>query len=1229
MKKFTILLSNIHCSECETKVKSILSSFYDLVSINDNKVLAVDWNNGQMYVIFNDSRVELLVNDRSFLFKTKKIITALKRGGFIVESWEVTRNGIIETSSSFNPKLMKTKKALEGGFYDIVKFFQNVQDEKDQKRHRESCPTCKTNFNSKEGDDEKKSKKNKKDRPVSSLLEFDCASSTATLAEPENHYEAIFAVQGMTCSACSNSIMDKLGQIFGSEVKMKALAPKYSVNLIENTVMVMIENKQLINQITEGIEELGFDAQLIELLPVRTTIKTKVTAMIGGMTCAACSNSILAAVDELSFVYESAIDLVSKSGSFIIEDGPNHLNLLQTTVEDCGFEYELVSTENINFTLGEMKSRTVRITVEGMCCEECPELITDYLKSFGDAIVLEDEATLNNPIIKFTYIPGGEITVRSIIKDLNHLTLSKEGGFVVDYAQKAKFNCHLTSEETIDERLKKMSRRELHNILIRLSIASVLAIPTFIFGIVGMALLPKSNGFRKWTEHPIWAGNTSRNNWILLFLSTPVYFFAADIFHKKAIMEMKAIWWNNSSWKRRLFKFGSMNLLMSLGTSVAYFSSIVLLCLSSQQKKSPEGEMGSHTTYFDAVVFLTFFLLIGKVLESISKIKTAEAISTLSSLKKTTANMVTLKDGKYGDDEDINVKLLEIGDYVKISAGDSPPIDCVIVEGTSNFDESALTGESIPITRSPGHQIFTGTINTGGNVVIAKVLTLEGESLLDQIVKTVRDGQMKKAPIQRVADGITGYFVPIIVLLAVLTWIIWLILGLSNALPKSYLDIDTGGWSFWSLQFAIAVFVVACPCGIGLAAPTALFVGSGLACKHGILAKGGGASFQDGAKTNVVCFDKTGTLTYGETKITDYMLVMQKSLRRLEKVVTLMAIQLSRDLEVSSKHPLARAVKHFAEAKYHKLAANKVPEVTTLPGLGLRGKIVVDMTEGKTIWTECQPKEVILGNEKLMMEYNVEMTADVTNLLTQWKSEQKSVILLAVTCPKLFGDDMFHLIMCMACRDEVRKEAKDVIAYLTKNLNMECWMITGDNSLTAQAIGKELGIVNIVSEVLPSEKEAQIKKIQAKDPKNVVAMIGDGINDAPALSLADVGISLSSGADLAVNSSDFILLNKTHPLISIVTLFDLCQVVFRRVKFNFGWALIYNVIGVPIAAGVIYPFHNSRLDPVWASVAMALSSLSVVTSSLLLKLYRSKLRPSDFVRDEQSKVQVKGTIICV
>lgn len=248
-------------------------------------------------------------------------------------------------------------------------------------------------------------------------------------------------------------------------------------------------------------------------------------------------------------------------------------------------------------------------------------------------------------------------------------------------------------------------------------------------------------------------------------------------------------------------------------------------------------------------------------MQSYSKSKTADAISKLATLKQNTAIVVDEVEGHFENDQVVDLELLEVGDYIKIGSGESPPVDCVILNGESNFDESALTGESTPVKHIEGHQIFSGTVNIGSHSIIAKVTSLEGDSLLSQIINTVRDGQLKKAPMERTADLITGYFVPIIITVAIITWVIWLSLGYSGVLPQSYLDIDIGGWTVWSLEFAIAVFVVACPCGIGLAAPTALFVGSGLAAKYGILAKGGGAAFQDGATANIVCFDKTGTLT--------------------------------------------------------------------------------------------------------------------------------------------------------------------------------------------------------------------------------------------------------------------------------------------------------------------------------------------------------------------------------
>lgn len=410
----------------------------------------------------------------------------------------------------------------------------------------------------------------------------------------------------------------------------------------------------------------------------------------------------------------------------------------------------------------------------------------------------------------------------------------------------------------------------------------------------------------------------------------------------------------------------------------------------------------------------------------------------------------------------------------------------------------------------------------------------------------------------------------------------------------------------WSLEFSITVFVIACPCGIGLAAPTALFVGGGLAAKYGILVKGGGAAFQDGASTKVVCFDKTGTLTYGELKVGDVAYTIEDE--GLQNV----GLQLARDLELGSQHPLAQAVKQYInDTKGHILTNNKVPSVETVAGKGLKGQIIVDSElRDEATWGKLNGSEVILGNESLFRDYNVTLTQAQEETLYKWKTERKSVILVGVSSEATFGDTTVRVLVMFGCRDQIRAETKSVINHLQGKLGIECWMITGDNSLTAKSIGEEIGIPpdQIISEVLPNDKQAQVEKIKRMKPKNVVAMVGDGINDAPALATADLGIALSSGADLAVTSSDFILLNKLHPLSTIVTLFDLAKTVFRRVKFNFAWALVYNMVGIPIAAGVIYPYHNARLGPIWASAAMAASSVSVVLSSLALNLYRPKIK---------------------
>ncbi|CCH43306.1 Cu2+-exporting ATPase [Wickerhamomyces ciferrii] len=1186
MEVFNVTVANIHCEDCKQSIIKALSEYFQItehiteINASKDKLIAT-------VKVIDDTELTILTNKGILNPKLQKtILNDIEDLGFVIKDYLL--HDVLETQALHTK--YKNHKALLG---KIIPWIGN----KGSKAHLEHCAKCRdeklTAFSS----------------SSSSSDDDDKSELTKVVAMNPLEYRAVFTIGGMTCSACAQTVCEAIKE---SLVKSPGLiqnnnnndqddGDKFSVDPVTNTAIAIIPNKQIANTIINNIRDSGYSATLVELLPVERETKYRVSAAIGGITCAACASSITNSVSNLSFVVESAISVVSKSGVFILDsDEQAKIDELQESIENCGFDFELVDIKSINHATTKKQSRTINLKISGMFCEHCPEEINEILNKHGNAITIEDPITLNHPFVKFTYIPSPpSLTIRSVLEQIKNA-----GNFEVEIIEAI----------SLDEHLRRIARLETIKIAYRLILTTILAIPTFVFGIVGMSLLPKSNGFRQWLDKPLWVGNVSRMTWVLFFLSTPVYFFAADIFHLKAMKEIRTLWKKHVPWKRRLFRFGSMNLLMCLGTSVAYFASIALLGLAAHSQK-----MGHAftTTYFDSVVFLTFFLLIGRLLESFSKSKTAEAITKLGSLKSNSATLLTKKnENEYGDDLKTDLKLLEVGDFIRIVPGESPPVDCIIVQGKTDFDESALTGESVPVEHTVGEQVFAGTVNKGPQSIIAKLSALDGTSLLDQIVNTVRDGQMRRAPIERTADILTGYFVPVITALAIITWIIWLSLGYSGALPDSYLDIDLGGWAVWSLEFAISVFVIACPCGIGLAAPTALFVGAGLAAKNGILARGGGSAFQEGSKVNVVCFDKTGTLTMGgEPKVTNFAIHQDKSIKEF-------AMQMAKDLEVSSSHPLAIAVKNFIDDISYKKKINigrvKVPEVEEIPGKGLKGDVIIDDDEDNdSNWKNLQPTKVLLGNETLMIENKVQFTSQQKRLLNEWKIQGKSVIIVSIQCLNFFKTENFIPILLMGARDEIRPEAKNVILQLKKE-GITTWMISGDNSITANAIAKELGIDNVVAEVLPEEKAEKIKWIKRtnyiKNKEPTIAMVGDGINDAPALSTADVGIALASGSDLALTSSDFVLLAPKHPLIALLTLFKLSRTVFNRVRFNFGWALIYNMIGVPISAGVIYPYNNSRLSPVWASAAMAASSISVVLSSLALKFFR---KPK--VVTEQSK----------
>ncbi|KAI0973291.1 heavy metal translocatin [Xylaria arbuscula] len=720
-----------------------------------------------------------------------------------------------------------------------------------------------------------------------------------------------------------------------------------------------------------------------------------------------------------------------------------------------------------------------------------------------------------------------------------------------------------------------------------------------------MSLLPESNSGKQFLMHP-WLSGINRAQIALFVLATPVYFLTADIFHRRTIKEIWSLWRPGSQAPilRRLYRFGSMNMLISLGTTIAYVSSVAQMIVAGARNLRM---VDDKNFYFDSVVFLTLFLLAGRYLEAYSKSKTGNAVEALGKLRPTTAILVEESKPQSTSDRLVGTDMLEFGDTVRVPHGASPPCDGVVLQGNTLFDEASLTGESRPIKKTVNDEVFSGTVNRGPPILI-RITGTAGQSMLDKIVKVVREGQTKRAPMEKVADALVAFFVPVITLIAILTWIIWLVIGTSEN------DLGIKDPIPFSLQFAIAVFVVACPCGLALAAPTAIFVGGGLAAKHGILVKGGGEAFETASRIDCVVFDKTGTLTVGgEPSVTDSETYLDEGVEDMEGKVHARLLAALQAVEENSSHPIAKAIVAYCKAETTEPVS--VSDVEEIPGKGLKALCPGDAhDEGFTI---------LVGNEALMRDFSVHIPPAAATSLQTWKTEAKSVALVAIKSSPSSNETnaKYVLSAALSISDSIRPETPTVIRSIRQS-GRDVWMLSGDNAVTARAVALRVGIPadNVIAEVLPTQKYEKIKYLQsvlkARRGRNTkgeeqedvtrratVAMVGDGVNDAPALSTADVGIAVGSGSDVAISSADFVLVNSS--LASVVTLLDLSRTVFRRIKFNFAWALVYNLVAIPIAAGCLYAVtvrgQHVTLDPVWASLAMALSSFSVVTSSLALK----------------------------
>lgn len=589
-------------------------------------------------------------------------------------------------------------------------------------------------------------------------------------------------------------------------------------------------------------------------------------------------------------------------------------------------------------------------------------------------------------------------------------------------------------------------------------------------------------------------------------------------------------------------KQANMDTLIAIGTSAAWIYSLIFVLQSYNLiPRIIEADMG----YFLESTLIIGFVLLGRTLERMMKHRATEALESLLELQPSKARL--LKDGK---EFEVNVDELKEGDIILVKPGEKIPSDGVVIDGFSYVDQSMITGESIPVEKKAGDEVIGGTINKTGILKI-KITKVGAETLISQVIKTVEEAILSRTPIQRLADKIASFFVPIVVLIAIFSFVFWYLIW---NLPLAI-----------SLSILISVLIIACPCALGIATPAALLIAASKGAKQGILIKGG-EYLEKIHKANVVVFDKTGTLTYGKPKISD---IVMFSKHDENSILSLVA-----SLEKLSTHPLAQVIVN--EANKRKLELFELEYFEEIAGEGVKGRI--------------KELEIYFGNEKIIKRLGIELDERKKKITVDLENQGKTLSYLILNN---------QIVALFAFSDTIREEARHAINEL-KKLNIEVVMLTGDNERVANAVAKELGIKKFFANVMPVQKAEIVKGL--KNEGKVVIMVGDGINDAPALAIADVGIAIGSGTDIAKETGGIILLKNS--VLDVVKAIKLSKKTYSKIKQNLFWAFFYNIILIPIAAGLLYPIAGILLNPIFAAIAMALSSISVVSNSSLLLRYK-------------------------
>ena len=828
----------------------------------------------------------------------------------------------------------------------------------------------------------------------------------------------------------------------------------------------------------------------------------KLNLPVEGMTCAACVGFVENALKEVPGMLEASVNLGTGKASVEFDSSEVIVEQIQEAVAGAGYK---------------LGSQSASLNIGGMTCAACVMHVENALLSVHG--VSEASVNLGVERASVEFLPG--------MVELSDLQRSvEESGYRVE-----GFNDAGDQERELERLSKVKEIRELRNrLLLAGSGAILLLLGTF-------DVLPWVDNLMARAYYPF----------LLCALATPVQFWAGSNFYSSGLGALK-------------HRTSNMHTLIALGTTVAYCYSVAVVLLN---EFSP-GTLADHgieaKVYFDTAAIIIALILLGRFLEAGALGRTSEAIRRLIGLRPISARVI-----RDGEELDIPVDQVVIGDTVMVRPGEKIPVDGLVTDGYSAVDESMLTGESMPVEKSPGQKIFGATINSSGALYF-KATQVGGETVLAQIIRLVEDAQGSKAPIQRLADQVVSYFVPAVIVTALAAFTFWMLLGPAPVLTFSTLVL-------------VSVLIIACPCALGLATPTAIIVGTGKGAEHGVLVKQAQA-LEVAHKVDTVVLDKTGTLTSGKPVVTDLIVLDASGFSESELLL------LAASAERGSEHPLGEAI--VMEAQNRGLDLESVSGFETIPGRGISAQVYGRL--------------VRFGNQALLEDSGVSLNGLV---------EQASSLAAQGKTPMFMACDD-RAIGLVAVADTVKPEASEGLAKL-RGMGLEVVMLTGDNVQTAHAIAGQLGVDRVEAEVLPQDKAAVIKRLQSEG--RVVAMVGDGINDAPALAQSDVGMAMGSGTDVAIESADITLMRSD--VNGVATALDLSRQTIRTIKQNLFWAFFYNVLLIPVAAGVLYPafqgvggvpvslafFFGEQgfLNPALAALAMAFSSVTVVTNSLRLR----------------------------